>query len=195
MSATMARQGGCVQLEQSDMRVTLNMAKMAKGAYLRAAMEDTQQLIKKPHAKAREEKKRGVEFPGHKKVKAAIKRHPAMVYRNLTAGCLPCQNGTPKTPQTRWRHKGTAGPPTEPAAAPPQRSPPPGTPPLPPGVTDRYVSCEIEGMPSKCVYFHSSHPNTEFFNHNAYAKDSKRNKDCNPDLLSTLSAAWKYRRH
>ena len=30
MSATMARQGGRVQLEQSDMRLNLNMAKMAK---------------------------------------------------------------------------------------------------------------------------------------------------------------------
>jgi hypothetical protein len=29
MSATMARQGGRVQLEQSDMRMALNMAKMA----------------------------------------------------------------------------------------------------------------------------------------------------------------------
>ena len=31
MSATMARQGGRVQLEQSNMRLALNMAKMAKG--------------------------------------------------------------------------------------------------------------------------------------------------------------------
>jgi hypothetical protein len=30
MSASMARQGGRVQLEQSDMRLALNMAKMAK---------------------------------------------------------------------------------------------------------------------------------------------------------------------
>jgi len=30
MSATMARQKGRVQLEQSDMRLALNMAKMAK---------------------------------------------------------------------------------------------------------------------------------------------------------------------
>jgi hypothetical protein len=29
-------------------------------------------------------------------------------------------------------------------------------------------------MPSRCVYIHSPHPNTELFNHNAYAKDSKR---------------------
>jgi hypothetical protein len=40
---------------------------------------------------------------------------------------------------------------------------------------------------------HSPLPNTQFFNHNTFAKESKRDKDYNPDLLSTLSAAWKYR--
>jgi len=41
MSATMARQGGWVQLEQSDMRLALNMAKMGKEGLLRAAIEET----------------------------------------------------------------------------------------------------------------------------------------------------------
>jgi len=192
MSPTMARQGGRVQLEQSDMRLALNMAKMAKGGFLLAAIEETQQLIKKPCAEVREEKKWGVEFPGHKELKAAIERHPAMVDRNHTAGCLPCQNGTSKNPQTRWRRKVTGAPPPQPAAPPPERPPPPGMARAPPGVTDGYESYEIEGMPSMCVYLHSPHPNTQFFNHNAYAKDSKRDKDCIPDILSTLSAVWKY---
>jgi hypothetical protein len=61
------------------MRPTLNMAKMAKGGFSRATIEETQYLIKKPCAEVREEKKRGVEFPGHKQVKAAIERHPAML--------------------------------------------------------------------------------------------------------------------
>jgi len=72
MSATMARQGGRVQLEQSDMRLALNMAKMAQEGFSRATIEETKYLIKKPRAEVREEKKQGVEFPGHKKVKAAI---------------------------------------------------------------------------------------------------------------------------
>jgi hypothetical protein len=38
MFATMARQGGRVQLEQSDMCLPLNMAKMAKQGFLQAAM-------------------------------------------------------------------------------------------------------------------------------------------------------------
>ena len=66
MSATMARQGGRVQVEQSDMRPALNMAKMAKQGISRAAIEETKYLIKNPRAEVREEKKRGVEFPGHK---------------------------------------------------------------------------------------------------------------------------------
>jgi hypothetical protein len=41
MSATMARQGGQVQLEQSDMHPVLNMAKMAKDGFSCAAMEET----------------------------------------------------------------------------------------------------------------------------------------------------------
>jgi hypothetical protein len=98
----MARQGGRVKLEQSDMRLALNMAKMAKEGYSCAAIEETKYLIKKPCAKVREENKRGVEFPANKKVKAAIQRHPAMLRHKQTSGCLPSQNGTAKNPQRRW---------------------------------------------------------------------------------------------
>ena len=107
----MAGQGGRVQLEQSDMRLALNMAKMAKESFSRAAIEEMKYLIKKPGAEVREEKKRGVEFPGHNKVKAAIQRHQAMLRQNHTSGCLACQNGTAKNPQTRWRRKRTGAPP------------------------------------------------------------------------------------
>jgi len=74
MSATMARQGDRVQLEESDMRFALNMAKMAQEGYLRPAIEEMQQLIKTPRPKFREEKKRGFIFPGHNKVKTGIER-------------------------------------------------------------------------------------------------------------------------
>jgi hypothetical protein len=57
MSATMARSGGRVQVEQSDMRLALNMAKMAIGGISCAAKEETQQLIMKPRAEIREQKK------------------------------------------------------------------------------------------------------------------------------------------
>jgi len=159
MSAIMARQGGWVQLEPSDMCLALNIARMAKGGFSRAATVETQQLIRKPRTEVREQKKRGVEFSGHKKVKAAIDRHPAMIFNNHTAACFPCQNGTAKNRQTRWRCKGMATPLPEPAEPLPEWPPPPRTPPKPPGDTDWNESYEIEGMPFKCVYLHSPLPN------------------------------------
>jgi len=145
-----------------------------------------QQRIKKPHAKVREEKKRGVEFPGHKKVKVVIHRHPATVYKYQMASCLPCQNGTAKNPQIRWRCQGTGALPPEPVAH------PLGIPSAPPGGTDGDESYETEGMLSMCVYIHSPLPNSDFVNYNAYAKGSEYGKHFIPDLLSTLSAAWQY---
>jgi hypothetical protein len=68
----MIMQGGRVQLEQSDMHPSLNMAKMAKEGFSRAAIEETRYLIMKPYAEVRDDKKQGVECPGHKKVKAVI---------------------------------------------------------------------------------------------------------------------------
>jgi len=113
MSATMARQGGRVQREQSDMRLALNMAKMATGGLLRVAIEEMQILIKKHWAEVWEEKKLGVEFPGHENVKAAMERHLAMLWENQTDSCHLCQNGTAQNPQTRWRCKGMGAPPPE----------------------------------------------------------------------------------
>jgi hypothetical protein len=107
-------------------------------------------------------------------VKAAIERHLAIVYKYQTDSCLPCQNDTAKNLQTLCRRKGTGAHPPEPAAPPPGLPPSPGRPPAPPDHTDGKTSYAIEGMPSRCVYIHSPHPNTELFNHNAYAKDSKR---------------------
>jgi hypothetical protein len=168
------------------MRLALNMAKMVQCGFSRAPREEMQQLIKTSWAKVREEKKCEVEFPGYQQIKAAMERHPAMVYKNHMAGCLPCENGIVKNILTCSQRKETAAPPPEPVA------PPPGTPPAPPGHSEATDSYVIDGMPSRCVYMHSPLANPQFFNHNAFAKDRKDNKDCVPDLLSTLSAAWKY---
>jgi len=153
MSATMARQGGWVQLEQSDMCLAINMAQMAKGRFSRTTIEEMQYLIKKPRATVREETKRGVEFPGHNKVMAAIGRHPAMVLENQMDGRLPCQNGTAKNPQTCWRHNGTGEPPPDPAP------PPPEMPPAPSGANQGAHHSEIEGVPPGYVYIHTPLPN------------------------------------
>jgi len=161
MPATMVRYGGRVQIEQSDMPLTLNTAKMAIWGFLRTTIDETQQQIKKPCVIVREEKKWGVEFHGHILVKAAIERHPAMVYKNHMDGCLPCQNCTTNNPQSGWRHRGTGAPTPEPAAPPPRKPSPPGPPPALRGDTDSNESYEIEGMPSRCVYIHSRHPNSQ----------------------------------
>jgi hypothetical protein len=113
MSATMARQGGRVQLEQSDMRLELNMAKTATGGFSHNVIEETQFLIENPCAKVRDKKKLIVGFTGRKMVKATIERHPAMLCQNHTASCLPCQNGTAINPQIRWRLKGSCASPSD----------------------------------------------------------------------------------
>jgi len=148
----MARQGGQVQLEQPDMRLALNMAKTAKAGFSHAAIEEKQQLITEPRGEVREEKKQGVVFPGHNKVKAAIERHPATIRENQTDRCLPCHHGMAKNPQTRWRRKGTGAPP--PRLAPPR----PGTPPGPPDHSKRSQSSETEGVPPGYVYIHTPLP-------------------------------------
>jgi len=111
MSATMARQGCRAQLEQSDIRLGLNMAIMPKEKISCTAIEETQQQIKEPPAKVRKEKKQGVVFPGHNKGNPVMERHPAMVRENQMDGCHHCQNGTAKNSQTRWGRKGTGAPP------------------------------------------------------------------------------------
>jgi hypothetical protein len=98
----MMRQGDRVQLEQSDKHLALTMAKMAQGGFPHPTIEKTQQLNKIAYAEVREAKKPGVEFAGHRKVKATIQRHLAMVYKNHMASCHPCQNGTAKNLQTCW---------------------------------------------------------------------------------------------
>jgi len=72
MSATVARQGGCVQLEQSNMRLASNVAKMATEGYSDRAIQDTRYRIQKPRAEVRKEMNWGVGFPGNEKVKAAM---------------------------------------------------------------------------------------------------------------------------
>jgi hypothetical protein len=57
MSATKARQGGCVQLKQSDMPLDLKITTLAKGGFSIATVEETQYLVMEPCAKVQEEMK------------------------------------------------------------------------------------------------------------------------------------------
>jgi hypothetical protein len=145
----MARQGGQVQLELSDMGLAMNMAKIATGVLSHPTMKEMQQLIKKACGDVRDEMKQPVLFPGDNKVKAGIKRRPAMVRENQTDGCLPGQNGTPKHPQTNWRRKDMGVPPPPSQHAPPR----PGMPRAPHGDSERIESTKTECChPDMCIY-------------------------------------------
>ena len=178
----MARQRGQVQLEQSNLCLLLNMAKMAKEGFLRAAIEDTKYLTKKPWTEVREEKKRGVEFPAHKKVNAAIQRHPAMLRQSQTSGCPPCHNGTTKHPHSGWRRTGTGAPPPDRRS---ERTPE-LTPPLP--GTSATPTTNISGVrPSQIINLHTGYTysntalrSTEFFDD----QETEHAPDFDPDILT-----------
>jgi len=129
---------------------------------------------------------RGDESPGHENVKAAMERHPAMLWENQTAGCLPCQNGTAQNPQTRWRRKDTGAPPPERLRQPtPELTPhPPEEPAVPSSDNEAAHLSEIEGVPPGYVYIHTPLPSAQFFNLDAYGKDRKHDSAFNPDLLT-----------
>jgi hypothetical protein len=178
----MARKGSRVQLEHSDMRLAWNMAKMTKDAFSCAAMEELKYLIKTPRTKVREEKKRSVEFPGHKKVKDAIQRDPAMHRQNQTSGFLPCQNGTAQNPQTRWRRKGPGAPPSVRwKERTPEPTPPlPGTPPAPTGNTSGAQPSQIVSLPARYTYSHTLLPCLAFSKGD---EDTQNNTHFDPDML------------
>jgi len=176
MSATMARQGGQEQLEQSFIGLAWNMAKMAKGRILCGTMEETQQQIEKSCTNVQDESKQVVEIPGHYQVKAAMKRHVAMVCENQMDGGQNGQNGTAMNPDTGWRREGTGTPPPELAP------PPPGTPHAPPGHSQGTQSYKIDGVPPRYVYIHTPLPNSQLFNLDTYAKD----RTCDKDFISHL---------
>jgi hypothetical protein len=189
----MTTQGGWVQLEHYDMHLALNMAKMAKAAISRSAIEEMKYLIKIPRAEVRAEMKLRVEFPGHNKVMAVIQRHPAMLRHNQTSGCLACQNGTTSNPQTRWRHKGTGAPPptrrrvkiAEPTP------PPPVMLPAPTGNASGAQPSEIVNLPAGYMYSHTALPCAELFEDD---EDTEHDSDfiqiCGMLMLSTLSVVW-----
>jgi len=180
----MARQGGRIKLEQSDMLLVLKMAKMAKEGISHTAIEKTKYRIIKPLAEVREEKKWGVEFPGHKNVNAAIHSHPAMLRQKQTCGCLPCQHGTAKNLQTCWRRNGTgAPPPVQHRLRTPQPIPhPPGIPltaRAPPGNISAVQPSEVVNLPAGYTYSHTALPCAECF-------DDDENTQYDPDFDSDM---------
>jgi len=178
MSATIAREGGRVQLAQSDMHLPMNMAEIAVGGFLPTAIAEMQHLMKKPCARVRAEKKWEVEFPRHREVNAPMESHPAMVHENQTDVRLPYHNGTAKHLQTPWRGNGMGAPPPEPATPSQWRAPAPAA------DTEGAHSYEIGGVPPGYVYIHTPLPRSQLFDLDAYSKDRKHVKDFIPDLLT-----------
>jgi hypothetical protein len=153
MSATMVTQGGLVQLEQSDICLALNIAKMASGGISHSAIEEMQYLIRIPCAKVQKAMMRGVQFPGPEMVKDEIQRQSAMLCQNKTNGFLCWQNGTRKNVYTAWRPKGFgAPPPTKHRQPTPGLMPPaPRTPPAPYGDHKRAERSQIDTLPPRYV--------------------------------------------
>jgi len=182
----MATQGGRVQLERSYMILALNMAKLAKEGFGHTAIEATKYLIKNSAAEVQEVTKRGVEYPGHKKLKAAIHRHQAMLCQNHMSGCLPCHTGPPKNLQTHWQCKGTGAPPPNWCRQlTPDLTPPlPGMPSASTVNNSRSEHSQIANLPAGYTYSHTSLPCGEFFNLDASAQDSQHDTDFDPDMLT-----------
>jgi len=68
-----------LQLEQSDMHLALNMAKMSKGGFSHSGIKQTQYLVNILHATVQQGMIPAPVFPGHRKVKAAIECQPVLV--------------------------------------------------------------------------------------------------------------------
>jgi hypothetical protein len=106
-----------------------------------------------------------------------------MLRHNQTPSCLPCQNGTAKNTQTRWRPKGTgAPPPARRRVWTPESTPfPPGTPPATTGNTSGAQLYEIVNLPAGYMYCHTALPCAEFFEDD---DDTEHDTDFDPDMLT-----------
>lgn len=65
ISATMARQEGWLQIQQSNMRLALNMTEMANRMFSHTSIHVTHQIIKKLRTQVQEGTQRAIECPGH----------------------------------------------------------------------------------------------------------------------------------
>jgi len=186
LSASMAMQGCRVQLEHSDIRQALIMANRAKAGNSRAAIDKTQLPIEKHWAKVQEEKMRGVEYPGHRKVKPVMDRHPAILCETDKNRCHPHQNGVALNPQTCSMCKVQCAPPPDWCIQPTHgpMPPPPGMPPAPLGHNEGAQCSQMDTLPPGYVYSHTALPSTQIFDLDAFAQDSQDNIDYNPDMLT-----------
>jgi len=123
-----------------------------------------------------------------------MERHPAMIGQNHMDGCLPCQNGTVRNPQIRWRLKGTgAAPPVWCRHRMPDPMPsPPGTSPASLGPIRGTERSQNDNLPAANADPHVPLPKTQLPNLNALSEDSLNDEDCDPELLTDerTSCGW-----
>jgi hypothetical protein len=174
--------------------LALNMAKLAKRGWSYSAMEKSQYQIKKPCAKAQEEKMWGVESPAQSKLKAVTGRHPVMVPNNQVDRSLYCQNVTVQNLQARWRCKEMGAPPPQCLwqLTPLLRQLLPGNPPAATGVTEGVPLFQIKCIPPRYLCIQTLLPNTVFFNLHVYAENHKWENDVIPDIVTNeaTSTGW-----
>jgi hypothetical protein len=84
----MERQGGQSQLEQSDMRLALNIVRMATGWFLHTTIEESTYLVMQTSAAVLETQLWAVGICGLNHVKAAIEGHTVVFCQNPKDGYL-----------------------------------------------------------------------------------------------------------
>jgi len=160
--------------------------KWPNGGFSCATIEEMQYLIKKPRAEVSEEKKRGVEFPGHGKMKPMMERHQAMIRQNHMDCCLPSQHHKARNPQTCWRRSGLGAPPPV-----RRRDPTPDVtpslsrmPPVPPGPIQGTQWSKTIDLPAADADSRVSLLKTQPVNLDALAEHSIPDEDSDPELLT-----------
>jgi len=123
-----------------------------------------------------------------------MNRHPAMFLQNQTDGNLHCPNRTAKNPHTCWKYNASDNPPPGllRLATLDPIPPLPRTPTVPLCNSKGAQHSHINNLLPGYVNSHAPLRNAQFFNLEAYAKNSKRDKECIPDLLTAAgtSTGW-----
>ena len=101
-TADLARQAGRVTIEQTDMRLVRNHQRKNIEGLTPENLNEIVKIIRKPRAETRAEKALGLRFEGERSVKYSQDPHPANVVANEPPGCLICQDGIARNPETCW---------------------------------------------------------------------------------------------
>ena len=105
-TADLVRQVGRVTIEQTDMKLVKNHERKTKEGLTAENVGEIVKIIRMPRAEQRAEKAWGLRFECEKNVKHSQDPHQANIIENQPPGCLECQDGIARNPETRWRRGG-----------------------------------------------------------------------------------------